>query len=138
MVQGTSSQSAQQGKIPMETAESMPALELMSATPTGMVCKISHEAWAAMLAQFNSTAPIGDAMGKTPRAGDPRVVDRAMRNHLNSRASSSGETGIILNRVLASYDLSNYPYDSGVSFTIETYIEINGVRRLIKVRKIPE
>ena len=38
------------------------------------------------------------------------------------RSASWAESGMFLNEIRAEYDLSNYPYDSAVTFYIHIYI----------------
>ena len=83
------------------------------------------------------------AQGLAPR--DPRPQAQAARDPRGpwsvtsrGRSASTAESGIILTEIRADYDLSDYPFNSAVTFYIYTYVEVNGVRRLLRVRTVPE
>ena len=83
------------------------------------------------------------AQGLAPR--DPRLQAQAARDPRGpwsvtsrGRSTSTAESGIILTEIRADYDLSDYPFNSAVTFYIYTYVEVNGVRRLLRVRTVPE
>ena len=160
-----------------------PGMQVMGATPTGIMCSISPEVWQQLMVTglLNFQPPQGmlqpqqqqpqpqpgpsgmqqpqpGPSGTQPGAAGMRPIpympkgrrapsERSMspgefwgqRN--NSRSASWAESGIkgsLLTEIRAEYDLTNYPYDSQVKFVIYTYIEVNGVRRLLKTRSIPE
>ena len=85
--------------------------------------------------------PVG-AMPKGRRAEErPLTQSEWWGMNSPSRSASWAESGIIgslLTEIRAEYDLSNYPFDSQVTFFVYTYVEVNGVRRLLRIRSIPE
>ena len=167
-----------------------PGIQVMSATPTGIMCTMTPEVWNQLygssmvtvqqpgvpqtmpttfpaihpaqqpqqqmlggaFAQYRkqravlstvgmeSASGIGPAMPKGSRARlpQPPMSPRRFFGVGSADRSSWAESGIFLNEIRALYDLSNYPYDSAVTFFIYTYVEVNGVRRLIRVRSIPD
>ena len=140
-------------------------VEVIGTTPTGLMVSISHDAWSRLLGGGN-TAPqvqggslgqqaVGGGTAPQPQAGPssgprPKVpqrpgtnlatAHRTLQRQINSsrHTSSVAESGIILHRVEASYNLSQYPHNCGTTFKIFTYIEENGVRRLLNLCNIPE
>ena len=157
-----------------------PSIQVMSATPNGLLCTMTPEVWQQLFAggfiniqqpagvqqPMQSTGGVGNQQyplqqqlqpqpgpsGLQPapvrampkgRRDDDRLMTQAEWWGLNSRSRSaswaeSGITGSLLTEIRAEYDLSNYPFDSQVTFFVYTYVEVNGVRRLLRIRSIPE
>ena len=157
-----------------------PGIQVMAATPTGIMCTMTPEVWnqlygagmlnlqqpgmqqpvqqpvmqqqqqqgpsappvfqQSMLAQYfevpsglQSASVVGPSMPKGARA----PTQEQMYNQQRSRFSWT-ESGRFLTEIRAEYDLSTYPCNSAVTFFILTYVEFNGIRRLIRTRRIPD
>ena len=152
-----------------------PGIQVMAATPTGVMCTMTPEVWnqlysagllnlqqpvqqpvmqqqqqqgtsappelqQSMLARFfevpsglQSASVVGPSMPKGVRA----PAQEQMYTQQRSRFSWM-ESGRFLTEIRAEYDLSSYPCNSAVTFFILTYVEFNGIRRLIRTRRIPE
>ena len=178
-----------------------PGLQVMGATPSGIMCTMSPEVWQQLMQRgllniqaspaeqqqqqlMGQHAPAGlqqpqpgpsglkqpqpGPSGLQPLAGPSGIQQRGPagmrpipylpkggrptsgsdmsegewweipRTSRSTSWAESGITGIILIEIRAEYDLTNYPFDSQVKFVIYTYVEVNGVRRLLKIRSIPE
>ena len=156
-----------------------PGLQVMGATPNGVMCTMSPEVWQQLMMAglLNFQPPTGvlqqqqvgpnalpmfqqpqpGPSGMQPGSGGMRTVpyvpkgqrDDSQRSMSpgefwgtqSARSASyagSGIKGLLLTEIRAEYDLTNYPHDSQVKFVIYTYVEVNGVRRLLKTRSIPE
>ena len=76
---------------------------------------------------------VGPSMPKGARA----PTQEQMYNQQRSRFSWT-ESGRFLTEIRADYDLSSYPCNSAVTFFILTYVEFNGIRRLIRTQRIPD
>ena len=174
--------------VPMETGGAggnigvgpRPGMQVMSATPNGIMCTMTPEVWQQLLigGLLNFQQPAGQSappgfqfpvyqqqqqqqdpqpgpsglqsglmggplMPKGRRADSERPLTQGewWGVHPTSRSASWAESGIIgsiLTEIRADYDLSNYPYESQVTFYIYTYVEVNGIRRLLRIRTIPE
>ena len=152
--------------VPMETGGAggnigvgpRPGMQVMSATPNGIMCTMTPEVWQQLLigGLFNFQQPVGQSappgfqfpvyqqqqqqdpqpgpsglqsglmggplMPKGRRAEYERPLTQGewWGEHPTSRSASWAESGIIgsiLTEIRADYDLSNYPYDSQITFT---------------------
>ena len=192
---GAQGQSAPDGSdastVPMEVGGAggnisvgqRPSIQVMSATPNGLLCTMTPEVWQQLFAGgfINIQQPAGVQQQQGPTTGStgyqqyrlqqqqepqpgpsglqPPLVGgpvmpkgrRAVESPISqeewwgvrstSRSASwaeSGITGKLLTEIRAEYDLSNYPYNSQVTFFVYTYVEVHGVRRLLRIRSIPE
>ena len=140
-------------------------VEVIGTTPTGLMVSISHDAWSRLLGGGNAAPQVqGGSLGQQAVGGDaapqpqagpssgprPKVpqrpatnlatAHRTLQRQINSsrHTSSVAELGIILHQVEASYNMSQYPHNCGITFKIFSYIEVNGMRRLLNIRSIPE
>ena len=179
------------------TVQPRAGMQVMAATPNGIMITMSHELWAQMYGaglvavqqpgvlstqqsiqqqpqmppptqeqqemlrrfftppdtdqEMQSASQVGmpPSMPKAARAPvmipstrDPRLAARDPRGPWSvssrGRSASMSESGRLLTEIRAEYDLSNYPFNSNVTFFIYTYVEVNGVRRLLRVRTIPD
>ena len=166
-----------------------PSMQVMSATPNGLVCTMTPEAWQQIMAAglFNLHPPAGVQQQQGPISGstgfqqyrqqqrqlqhqEPQpgpsgiqsvqtrgpYMPKGRREDVEERPltreefwevrnpsrpsswAASGITGTLLTEIRAEYDLSNYPYNSQVTFLVYTYVEVHGIRRLLRIRSIPE